>query len=267
MGGRGEGLALALLRVALGLLWLQDLVLPRPAAQSWLVTALGLPETAGWVVPTLELALVVTLLTGLLVRPAAAVGAAVGVAGVLHLAAPTGGVGSADSTGAWAVVLLALAHVVLVVGGGGSWAALDAVRSSGDPARATRLGRGWGVLALVAGTAGVVVASHGQPRWTAEHTLVLRDGLVSIGTWDLPGALAAGAAGLVLLLATLPRMSPMALVALLVAGAGAVLVAVGVLAGGTSTAALLAAVAVVAAAVAPHLRGDDGGGGAEPDEA
>jgi hypothetical protein len=267
MGGRGEGLALALLRVALGLLWLQDLVLPRPASQSWLVGALGLPGTSGWVVPALELALVVTLLTGFLVRPAAAVGAALGVAGVAHLAVPSGGVGSADATGAWAVVLLALVHLVLLVGGGGSWAALDAVRRSGDPARAVRLGRGWGLLALAAGTAGVVVASGGQPRWTAEHTLVLRDGLVSVGTWDLPGALAVGVAGLVLLLGTLPRMSPMALVALLVAGAAAVMVALGVLAGGTSTASLLAAVAVVAAVVAPHLRGDDGGGGPEPEEA
>ena len=56
MGSRGEGLALALLRVALGLLWLQDLVLPRLGAQSWTAGGLGLEGAAGWLLPALEVA-------------------------------------------------------------------------------------------------------------------------------------------------------------------------------------------------------------------
>lgn len=255
MGSRGEGLALALLRVALGLLWLQDLVLPRLAPQGWLTQALSLPPSAGWVLPAVELALVVLLLTGLLVRPAALVGAAVGVAGAVQMGADQLG---GAATGAWAVVLLAVAHAVLVVGGGGSWGALDSVRRSGDRSVAARQGRGWGVLALAAGVTGVVLATRTQPLWTAGHVLALPRGVVSLGTWDLPGALAVGAAGLVLLLATVPRMSPMALVALFLAGAASVLVMVGVLAGGTASASLLAAVAVVAAVCAPRLAGHSG---------
>jgi hypothetical protein len=260
MGSRGEGLALALLRVALGLLWLQDLVLPRLGAQSWTAGGLGLEGAAGWLLPALEVALVVTLLTGLLVRPAAAVGAALAVAGAAQLG--VGGSAQAEAAaGVWAVVLLAVVHAVLVVGGAGSWGALDVVRRSGDPALAARLGRGWGLLALVAGVTGVVLASRAQPRWTTEHVVELPRGLLSLGTWDLPGALVVGGAGLVLLLGTAPRMSPMALVALLVAGGGAVLVVVGVLAGGVASASLLAALAVVAAVCAPHLRAAGGGGG------
>lgn len=257
MGSRSEGLALALLRVALGLLWLQDLVAPRLGAQAWTTGGLGLDAAAVWLLPALEVSLVVTLLTGFLVRPAAAVGAALAVAGAAHL-----GVGASAQAqgGAWAVLLLAVVHAVLVVGGGGSWGALDVVRRSGDPALAARLGRSWGLLALVAGVTGVVLASRAQPRWTAEHVVQLPSGLVSLGTWDLPGALVVGGAGLVLLLGTAPRMSPMALVALLVAGAGAVLVVVGVLAGGVASAALLASLAVVAAVCAPHLRAAAGGG-------
>lgn len=260
MGSRGEGLALALLRVALGLLWLQDLVLPRLGAQTWTAGGLGLEAAAGWLLPALEVALVVTLLTGLLVRPAAAVGAALAVAGAVQL-----GVGDSAQAeaGAWAVVLLAVVHGVLVVGGAGSWGALDVVRRSGDPALAARLGRGWGLLALAAGVTGVVLASRAQPLWTTQHVVELPHGLLSLGTWDLPGALVVGGAGLVLLLGTAPRMSPMALVALLVAGAGAVLVAIGVMAGGVASASLLAALAVVAAVCAPHLRTDGGGDGGE----
>ncbi|MGQ7297292.1 hypothetical protein [Quadrisphaera sp. KR29] len=260
MGSRGEGLALALLRVALGLLWLQDLVLPRLGAQSWATGGLGLQGAAGWLLPAVEVALVVTLLTGFLVRPAAAVGAALAVAGAVQMGAGAPSPEPAQA-GAWAVVLLAVVHGVLVVGGGGSWGALDVVRRSGDPALAARLGRVWGLLALAAGAAGAVVASRAQPRWTAEHVVELPRGLLSLGTWDLPGALVAGGAGLVLLLGTAPRLSPMALVALLVAGAGAVLVVVGVLAGGVASASLLAALAVVAAVCAPHLRAAAGGGG------
>ncbi|TNM69442.1 hypothetical protein FHN55_03825 [Streptomyces sp. NP160] len=258
MGSRGEGLALALLRVALGLLWLQDLVLPRLGAQTWTTGGLGLDGAAGWLLPALEVALVVTLLTGLLVRPAAAVGAALAVAGAVQLGA---GQSAQAEAGAWAVVLLAVVHGVLVVGGAGSWGALDVVRRSGDPALAARLGRGWGLLALAAGVTGVVLASRAQPRWTTEHVVELPRGLLSLGTWDLPGALVVGGAGLVLLLGTAPRMSPMALVALLVAGGGAVLVVIGVLAGGVASASLLAALAVVAAVCAPHLRAAAGGGG------
>ncbi|PWJ52696.1 hypothetical protein SAMN06264364_11867 [Quadrisphaera granulorum] len=258
MGNRAEGLALALLRVALGLLWLQDLILPRLAVQSWTAGSLGLDAAAGWLLPSLEVGLVVTLLTGLLVRVAGAVGAALAVTGAVNLATAGGGPGA---PGVWAVALLAVVHAVLLVGGAGSWGALDAVRRTGDAAQAAALGRSWGLLALTAGVAVAVLARGSAPLWTAQHVIELPRGLLSLGTWDLPGALVAGGAGLVLLIGTAPRMSPMVLVALLVAGGGAVLVVIGVLAGGVATASLLAAVAVVAAVCAPHLQGAGGGGG------
>ncbi|TXR55130.1 hypothetical protein [Quadrisphaera setariae] len=259
MGSRGEGLALALLRVALGLLWLQDLVLPRLGAASWTAGSLGLDAAVGWLLPALEVGLVVTLLTGLLVRAAGAVGATLAVTGAVHLATAAGG--GTDAPGVWAVALLAVVHAVLLVGGGGSWGALDGVRASGNPAQAAALGRTWGLLALAAGVTVAVLARGSAPLWTAQHVVELPKGLLNLGTWDLPGALVVGGAGLVLLLGTAPRMSPMALVALLVAGGGAVLVVVGVLAGGVATASLLGAVAVVAAVCAPHLRAAAGGGG------
>jgi uncharacterized membrane protein YphA (DoxX/SURF4 family) len=176
---RVSGIALAVLRILAGLLWLAHvwwkvppdfgenrrtglwfwthLAVDHPVfpPYSWLVEHLVLPNfTAfGWLVLVVETLLPVLLLTGTAVRLAALIGIGQSLAIGLSVA-------EAPNEWPWAYAMMIGIHLVLLLAPSAQYAAVDAVRAAsvagGAAPVARRLLGGWGVvLAIIAVVAGV----------------------------------------------------------------------------------------------------------------
>jgi uncharacterized membrane protein YphA (DoxX/SURF4 family) len=176
---RVSGVALTILRMLAGLLWLAqvwwkvppdfgenrhtglwywtNLAVDHPVLPpySWLVEHLVLPNFTvfGWLVLVVETLLPVLLLTGTAVRLAALIGVGQSLAIGLSVA-------EAPNEWPWAYAMMIGIHLVLLLGPSAQYAAVDAVRAaraSGNAAPiARRLLGGWGVVLAVMGIVAVV---------------------------------------------------------------------------------------------------------------
>jgi hypothetical protein len=209
---RASELGVVVLRVLVGLMWLYNVAWKRPPdfgrdansglykftydavsypvlpPYSWLVEHFVLPNfiAFGWLVLAVETLLAVLLLTETFVRPAALVG--VGQATAIALS-----VAKAPNEWPWSYWLMIGVHVALVLAASASLAGVDGVRTAREShlaaARAGRLLRGWG---LAAGAVGVVAAALtvGDAPFAAGGRSVGDASLaVSVGTYNLAGAL------------------------------------------------------------------------------
>jgi hypothetical protein len=205
------------LRVLLGLMWLHNVSWKRPPdfgedsdsglyhftalavsdpvfpPYSRVVEEVVLPtiEVFGWGVLAAETALAVMLLTGAWVRVAALLGVAQSVAIALSVAA-------APNEWPWSYWLMIGAHLAILLSSAGRGFAVDAVRAGVASAR--RLGTVWGIIALLAGT-GAAVGAADDPTAAAGHYLRAGDLAVSLGRFNLVGALAVVLLGALLLAA------------------------------------------------------------------
>ena len=236
---------MSVLRVLVGLLWLYNVVWKKPdfgrssgngvygfsrdavehpvfPPYSWLVENLVLPNfTAfGWTVLVVETLLAVLLLTGTLVRLAALVGVGQSLAIGLSVAQTPG-------EWPWAYWMMIGIHVVLLFTASGQVAAVDRVRAeaaSGDGrAAAARLLRGWG---LVVGLTGLValLLSVGEDPFASTGTRLGGPGLsVSLGSYNLVGALVLLVVGALMFAAASSGSRTMAWAAVALSGVAAAL--------------------------------------------
>ncbi len=273
IGERPRDVGLGLLRILLGLMWLYNVAWKRapdfgeeadnglyhftayavsdPVLPpfSWVVENFVLPNITlfGYGVIVAETALAVLLLTGTAVRAAAALGVVQSLAIGLSVA-------FAPNEWPWSYWLMIGAHLVLLLGVAGRWAAVDAVRAGLRTSAA--LQGVWGVLAVVVGLYSVVL-SFDDPLASRGPGLRSTDLSVSLGEYNLLGGLVVLIVGALVLLA-----SRGVAVAGRVAAGLAVLAALSLhvqlgfsdpLLGGTPTsAAVLLSVAVVAAFAVPR---------------
>lgn len=270
---RVQDVALAAVRILLGLMWLYNVGWKRAPSfgegsgsglykytqyavehpvfppYSWIVENLVLPNFVlfGYTVLVAETALAVLLLTGTAVRLAALLGIAQSLAIGLSVA-------YAPAEWPWSYWLMIGAHVAILVSPAGRALAVDAVRAG---ATSRLLARGWGVLAVLVGLSSVLL-SLGDPLAARGPGLRSSDLSVSLGEYNLVGGLVLAAAGALLLAASLTgtRVLALAASALGVLGALSLHVQLGFsdpLLGGTPTsAAVLLAVALVAAFAVPR---------------
>ncbi len=218
IGERPRDVGLGLLRILLGLLWLynvswkrapdfgeeadnglyhftayavSDPVLP---PFSWVVENLVLPNITlfGYGVILAETALAVMLLTGTAVRAAAALGVAQSLAIGLAVA-------FAPNEWPWSYWLMIGAHLVLLLGVSGRWAAVDAVRAGLRTPGG--LQRGWGALAVVVGLYSLVL-SVDDPLASTGPGLRSTDVSVSLGEYNLLGGLVVLLVGVLVLVAS-----------------------------------------------------------------
>lgn len=213
---RANSIAMAALRMLVGLLWLYNVAWKRAPsfgedsgngvfgfAQdavdhpvlppfSWLVEHVVLPNFVvfGWGVLVVETALAVLLLTGAYVRVAAALGIAQSLVIGLSVAQTPG-------EWPWAYWMMIGIHVVLLFGAAGQTLAVDAVRA-GHSARG--LGRFWAIVLLVAGVAGVLRGLREPIFASSGPQLGGPDLSISLGSYNVAGAvlLMVGAAGLLI---------------------------------------------------------------------
>ena len=228
---RVSGVVLAALRVLVGLLWLYNVSWKRPpdfgedngiglyrftsdavehpvfAPYSWVVEHLVLPQfqAFGWVVLATETALAVLLLTGTLVRLAALLGIAQSLAIALSVAQTPG-------EWPWSYWMMIGIHVVLLGTAAGAVASIDAVRAEPasplDPAdpnprhgRAARLLLAWGALVTFVGAVALVMSIGEDPVAPEGARLGGPDFSVSLGSYNLIGALALLSVGALLIAA------------------------------------------------------------------
>ncbi len=148
---------------------------------SWVVEHVVLKAFTpfGWMVLVLETLLAVLLLSGAWVR----LGAALGVAQSLAIALSAA---HGPNEWPWSYWLMIAAHLAVLVGAGGRFLAVDAVRS-GIEAPAV-LARSW---AGVAGVVGVVclLGSLSDPLAARGYGFTWRHNSVSLGDYNLVGAL------------------------------------------------------------------------------
>ena len=218
IGDRPRDVGLGLLRILLGLMWLYNVAWKRapdfgeeadnglyhftayaishPVLPpfSWVVENLVLPNITvfGYGVLVAETALAVLLLTGTAVRAAAALG-------VLQSLAIGLSVAFAPNEWPWSYWLMIGAHLVLLLGVAGRWAAVDAVRAGLRAPGA--LQRVWGVLAVVVGLYSVVL-SFDDPLASRGPGLRSTDLSVSLGEYNLLGGLVVLGVGALVLLAS-----------------------------------------------------------------
>ena len=279
---RANAAALAALRILVGLLWLYNVAWKRPPdfgkstgsglygftsaavehpvfpPYSWVVEHVVLPNVTacGWMVLVVETSLAVLLLTGTLVRLAALIGVGQSLAIGLSVAQTPG-------EWPWAYWMMIGIHVVLLFTASGRVAAVDAVRAEAEagygPPTAVCLLRGWGVVVAITGVVALVLAVDEDPLASTGSQLGGPDLSVSLGSYNLVGALVLIAvAGLMLAGATL-RQRALALAAAAVATVAALslyaqLSRADVWIGGTNTsAAFLLCAAVVSGAAAGML--------------
>lgn len=236
---RGGVAALAGLRILVGLLWLYNVGWKRPPdfgqdsgsglygftrdavdhpvfpPYSWVVEHFVLPNfTAfGWMVLVVETLLAVLLLTGTMVRLAALVGIGQALAIGLSVAGTPG-------EWPWAYWMMIGIHVVLLFTASGQMVAVDSVRAEATAGRASpsvRLLRGWGVLVALTGVVALVLAVDEDPLASSGSMLGGPDLSVSLGSYNLLGALVLVAVGAVMLLAATLRRRELALGAAAVA--------------------------------------------------
>ncbi len=278
-----SALALAGLRMLVGLMWLYNVAWKQPPdfgqesgsgvygfsqdavehpvfpPYSWLVEHLVLPNfTAfGWMVLVVETMLAVLLLTGTLVRLAALVGVGQSLAIGLSVAETPG-------EWPWAYWMMIGIHVVLLLTAAGRTAAVDSVRAEaaagrGRPAAVSLL-RGWGAAVGLTGGVALVLAAGEDPVASSGPQLGGPGLSVSLGSYNLVGALVlVGVAVLMVLGATLARPGP-ALAAAVVATLAALSLYVQLtrtevwLGGSNTSAAFFLCAAVVSGATAGLLR-------------
>ena len=262
---RYQAVGAAVLRILVGLLWLYNVAWKRapdfgqdaenglfkftsyavsdPVLPpfSWGVENVVLPNFAlfGWGVLVAETALAVLLLTGAWVRVAALVGIAQSVAIALSVA-------FAPHEWPWSYWLLIGAHVLLLASSAGRVLAVDAVRA-GLPGSREALGRVWGVLTVLVGLVSLL-GSFDDPLAARGPGLRSTDLSISLGEYNLVGAIVLIAAGVLLLL----PVRPAALLAAVIAALGALSLHAQlgfrdpVLGGSATSAAYLFSVALVA---------------------
>jgi hypothetical protein len=267
-------IALAGLRLLVGLMWLRNLVwkvppdfgerhhdglyfwthraveFPVSKPFSWMVEHVVLPNfTAfGWGVFVVESALAVQLLTGTAVRLAALLGITQSTAIGLSVA-------QAPGEWPWAYAMMIGIHVVLLFGPSARYAAVDALCSATTPAAgraiARRLLGGWGIALGLIGLVAVWLYLRDRPVLVGIARLEF-----SLGEYNLRSALLLVGIGLALLAAALLGWRLIALAAAAVAVVAAISIYVqfgrtGVWLGGTpSTAAVLVCAGVVGLATA-----------------
>lgn len=277
---RASGIALAVLRVLAGLVWLTQvwwkvppdfgenhrtglwfwthLAIDHPVfpPYSWLVEHLVLPNfTAfGWLVLAVETVLPVLLLTGTTVRLAALIGIGQSLAIGLSVA-------QAPNEWPWTYAMMIGIHLVLLLTPSAQYAAVDAVRAArtyGNAAPvARRLLGGWGiVLAVVATIAGV--KSRGDeflaPRGVGVGYAPLQ---LLLGDYNMFAALVLLAVAVLILAAAGMRVRPLAMTAAVIAAVAALSIYVQLgrtaiwLGGNPSTAAVFMCAAVIALGAHP----------------
>lgn len=215
MGDRPRDVGLAALRILLGLMWLYNVAWKRAPdfgeqadnglyhfaslavahpvlpPYSWVVENFVLPNITlfGYGVLIVETALAVLLLSGAVVRVAAALGIAQSLAIALSVA-------FAPGEWPWAYWLMIGAHLVLLLGTSGRAAAVDGVLAGLRPAAG--LLRAWGAVALVVGSYSVL-AGLDDPLAASGPGLRSTDVSMSLGQYNLVGGLLVlGCAGLLL---------------------------------------------------------------------
>jgi hypothetical protein len=259
------------LRILAGLLWLYNVSWKRPpdfgedngsglfrftndavdhpvlAPYSWVVEELVLPnfQAFGWMVLAVETTLAVMLLTGTMVRVAAALGVAQSTAIALSVAQTPG-------EWPWSYWMMIGIHVVLLGGAAGSFLAVDRVRAV--PRAGRRLLAVWGVV--VGATACIVLVMSIGESATAVRGAQLGgpDLSISLGSYNLVGAIVLLAVAALMLAAAAGRQPMLALVgaALAVVAAVSLYVQLGFsdpLLGGSNTSAAFFLCAAVVAAV------------------
>ena len=280
---RAGATALAGLRILVGLLWLYNVVWKRPPdfgksrgsglygftsdavehpvfpPYSWVVEHLVLPNFTpfGWMVLVAETLLAVLLLTGTLVRLAALIGVGQSLAIGLSVAQTPG-------EWPWAYWMMIGIHVVLLFTASGRVAAVDSVRGEAAAGRglpaAVRLLRGWGVVVGLTGVVALVLAVDEDPVASTGSQFGGPDLSVSLGSYNLVGALVLIGVALLMLAAATLRQRALALAATAAAAVAALslygqLSRTDVWLGGTNTsAAFFLCAAVVSGATASLLR-------------
>ena len=264
-----QAAAASAFRVLVGLLWLYNVAWKRPPdfgqdaknglfkftsyavsdpvlpPFSWVVEHVVLTnfELFGWGVLAAETTLAVLLLTGAWVRVAAAIGLAQSVAIALSVA-------FAPHEWPWSYWLMIGAHAVLLSSSAGRVLAVDAVRAGLAGSRQS-LGRVWGVIAVLVGLVSLV-GSLDDPVAPRGPGLRSTDLSISLGEYNLVGAVVLIAAGTLLLVSSSRASRPLATAAAAICGLGALSLHAQIgfsdpLLGGTATsAASLFAVALVA---------------------
>lgn len=216
------------LRVLAGLLWLYNVSWKRPpdfgedngsglfrftqdavdhpvfAPYSWVVEELVLPnfQAFGWMVLLVETTLAVMLLTGTMVRAAAALGIAQSTAIALSVAQTPG-------EWPWSYWMMIGIHVVLLGGAAGAVLAVDRVRAV--PRAGRRLLGIWGVVVGVTACI-VLVTSIGESATAARGAQLGGPDLsISLGSYNLVGAIVLLAVAALMLAATAGRQPVLAL--------------------------------------------------------
>lgn len=267
---------LAGLRILAGLLWLYNVSWKRPpdfgedngtglfrftqdavdhpvlAPYSWVVEELVLPnfEAFGWMVLAVETALAVMLLTGTMVRGAAVLGIAQSTAIALSVAQTPG-------EWPWSYWMMIGIHVVLLGGAAGAVLSVDRVRAV--PRAGRRLLAVWGVVVGVTACI-VLVMSIGESATAARGSQLGGPDLsISLGSYNLVGAIVLLAVAALMLAATASRQRAFALLgaALAVAAALSLYVQLGfsdpLLGGSNTSAAFFLCAAVVATVCSGRL--------------
>jgi hypothetical protein len=267
---------LAALRILAGLLWLYNVSWKRPpdfgqdndsglyrfthdavdhpvlAPYSWVVEELVLPNFAafGWMVLFAETALAVMLLTGVLVRVAALIGIAQATAIALSVAFTPG-------EWPWSYWMMIGIHVALLGGAAGAVLAVDEVRAT--PRTARRLVTVWGVLAGAAALVALIMSIGDSATEPSGARLGGPDLSISLGSYNLVGAIVLLAVAALMLVAVVRRQPVLGLLAaaLAVLAALSLYVQLGfsdpLLGGSNTSAAFFLCAAVVAAACSRHL--------------
>lgn len=277
---RASGIALAVLRILAGLLWLAQvwwkvppdfgehrrtglwfwthLAVDHPVfpPYSWLVEHVVLPNfTAfGWLVLVVETLIPVLLLTGTAVRLAALIGIGQSLAIGLSVA-------EAPNEWPWAYAMMIGIHLVLLLAPSAQYAAVDAVRAANIAGNAAPVARrllgGWGViLALIAIVAGVkslgdaFLAPRGQGVGYPPLQLFL-------GDYNMLAALVLFVVAALMIAAAVMRVRLLALTAAIIAAIAALSIYVQLgrtevwLGGNPSTAAIFVCAAVIALGARP----------------
>jgi hypothetical protein len=271
-----SAVTLAALRILIGLLWLYNVSWKRPpdfgrdsgsglygftkgavdhpvlAPYSWIVEHVVLPnfQAFGWMVLVVETSLAVLLLTGTMVRAAALLGIAQSTAIALSVAMTPG-------EWPWAYWMMIGIHVALLGGGSAAVLAVDQARATPEAAR--RLVVVWGAVVGVAGLVALGLSIGDDPTAPEGDRLGGPDLSISLGSYNLVGALVLAAVAAAMLAAVYLRRPVIAMVAAALAAAAALSLYVQLgfsdplLGGSNTSAAFLLCAAVVAAMCAKRL--------------
>ncbi|MGH3503347.1 MAG: Rv1678 family membrane protein [Nocardioidaceae bacterium] len=215
---RANAIALAVLRVVAGLLWLYNVRWKRPpdfgqstggslygytrdavehpvfAPYSWVVEHLVLPNFVafGWLVLVVESLLAVLLLSGTLVRLAALIGVGQSLAITLSVAQTPG-------EWPWSDWMMIGIHVALLFTAAGAAGSVDAVRAHGPVDSGVRLLRGWGVVAGVVAVVALILSAGADPLASPGSIVGKQSLQVTLGSYNLLGAVVLLAVGVLML--------------------------------------------------------------------